>query len=397
MRSNDRAATEQLPGYARDDGKADADVPPRPQGSRHPVAGGGDHLAWSPSSWFFVRNASENMVKAGIASGFQLPVARLRHRGAVQPHRLQAQRHHPGAAVDRHRQYAAGLGRRRSSVATVDRLHGRPAAAVAQLAAVDPGRLLHRVRAQHPAAVLRAVLVLRRARRPADAAREHELPRHRLPQPPRPVDPDAQRRHGPAAGAARDRSSWSPRNAGSRAGRGRGRRGPAAISRPGWWASCCAARCRSLAFVCGGRADHVGRADPARLQLSRRLRAGAGVRGAVRGALDLHRGLHRRGRARRHPVGAAGPDRRRPRARPHAGPHRAPGRDPAGHAGDHPADHQPVSQPDQELLVRRRHRLSRDRGGVHGLGAGLDRPVDRDHRHHARRSTWPRASPCRRS
>ena len=28
-----------------------------------------------------------------------------------------------------------------------------------------------------------------------------------------------------------------------------------------------------------------------------------------------------------------------------------------------------------------------DRRGVHGLGAGLDRPVDRDHRHHARRST----------
>ena len=71
-----------------------------------------------------------------------------------------------------------------------------------------------------------------------------------------------------------------------------------------------------LAFVCGGRAYELGRADPARLQLSRRLRAGAGVRGAVRRALDLHRGLHRRGGARRHPVGAAGPDRRRPGARP---------------------------------------------------------------------------------
>ena len=137
-----------------------------------------------------------------------------------------------------------------------------------------------------------------------------------------------------------------------------------------------------LAFVAGGRRHAVGRAGLARLQLSRRLRAGAGVRGTVCRPLDLHRGLHRRGGAGRHPVGAAGPDRCRPRARPHPRPHRAAGRDPAGHAGDHPADHQPVPQPDQEFLVRRRDRLSRDRRGVHGLGPGLDRPVDRDHRHY---------------
>ena len=51
-----------------------------------------------------------------------------------------------------------------------------------------------------------------------------------------------------------------------------------------------------LALVAGRRGDELGRADLARLQLSRRLRAGAGVRGAVRRALDLHRRLHRRGR-----------------------------------------------------------------------------------------------------
>src|SRR5262249_43227099 len=78
-----------------------------------------------------------------------------------------------------------------------------------------------------------------------------------------------------------------------------------------------------------------------------------------------------------------GPDRRGPRARADSGPRGPAGRDPAGHAGDHPADDQPVPQPDQELLVRRRHRLSRARFGVHGLGPGGDRPGDRDHRHHA--------------
>ena len=93
------------------------------------------------------------------------------------------------------------------AVATRDRLHRGPAAAVAQLAALDPGRLLHRVRAQHPAAVLRAVLVFRRARRPAGAAREPELPRRRLPQPPRPLYPDARRRDGLSARPARDPAS----------------------------------------------------------------------------------------------------------------------------------------------------------------------------------------------
>ena len=60
----------------------------------------------------------------------------------------------------------------------------------------------------------------------------------------------------------------------------------------------------------------VGRAGVARLQLSRRLRAGAGIRRAVRGADHLHGGIHRRDRARRHPGGAERPARGRGGGRP---------------------------------------------------------------------------------
>ena len=187
--------------------------------------------------------------------------------------------------------------------------------------------------------------------------------------------------------AAGDRWSLIAVQSGSPAGPRRGRRGPASDF-PTWLVGLRAVRRAAGRWPCarGGRCDELGRADAARLQLSRRLRAGAGVRGAVRGAVDLHRRLHRRGRARRHPVGAPGPDRRRARrsaCTPR--PDRAAGGDPAGDAGDHPADHQPVSQPDQELLVRRRHRLSRDRRVFMGSALVAHRPGDRDHRHHARR------------
>ncbi len=50
-------------------------------------------------------------------------------------------------------------------------------------------------------------------------------------------------------------------------------------------------------------------------------------------------------------------------------------------SGDHPAAHQPVPEPDQELLARRRYRISR-----HGLGRWHDPEPDG-----ARRS---RSSPC---
>ena len=62
--------------------------------------------------WFFVQNASDNMVKAGIASGFRFL---WRDSGIEVPFNLTGYkpvRHDPRPAVDRHRQHAAGLGRR---------------------------------------------------------------------------------------------------------------------------------------------------------------------------------------------------------------------------------------------------------------------------------------------
>ena len=64
-----------------------------------------------------------------------------------------------------------------------------------------------------------------------------------------------------------------------------------------------------VAFVATGFPISVRAAGTARLQLRRRLAAHAGIRGAVDRAHDLYRGLHRRGRARRHPGGAARADR----------------------------------------------------------------------------------------
>ena len=146
-------------------------LPPRPQGSRHAVAGGGERWRLVAVVWFFVRNASENMVKAGIASGFQFL---WRDSGIEVPFNLTGYKPSDTILALLWTGIVNTLLVSAVSIVGGDghRLHRRTAAAVAQLAAVDPGRRLHRVRPQHPAAVLRAVLVLRRARRPADAARE---------------------------------------------------------------------------------------------------------------------------------------------------------------------------------------------------------------------------------
>ena len=110
---------------------------------------------------------------------------------------------------------------------------------------VDARRRLCRSRAQHPAAVLRAVLVLRRDRRPARPA---------------PVDPDLRRRvpqqsraHHPAAElrrrrSARPRSSSSARSSSRSAspgGRGGAATAPARTRRCGPSARCCSSCCRS--------------------------------------------------------------------------------------------------------------------------------------------------------
>ena len=60
----------------------------------------------------------------------------------------------------------------------------------------------------------------------------------------------------------------------------------------------------------------------------------------------------------------------------------APGDHPPGPARYHPAPDQPVSEPDQELVPGRRHRLSGPGPGVRGNGADADGPSSRDHRHH---------------
>ena len=101
------------------------------------------------------------------------------------------------------------------------------------------------------------------------------------------------------------------------------------------------------------------------------------------GLVDLHRGLHRRGGARRHPGGVARARPRRPirsglRPRPDA----AAGGHAAGDARDHPAADQPVSQPDQELVARGRDRLSGPGADLRRHGAEPDRPGGRGHRHH---------------
>ena len=104
-----------------------------------------------------------------------------------------------------------------------------------------------------------------------------------------------------------------------------------------------------------GRAGAVGLSDRVQLSRGRALQhprrhgGAAGIHGAAVRARDLHRGLHRRGGARRHPCRRQGPDRGRLFAGPAAGADPAPRGDPAGDARDHPAADQPVSQPDQEL------------------------------------------------
>ena len=63
--------------------------------------------------WFFVQNASQNMVKAGIASGFRFL---WRDSGIEVPFNITGYKpsdniHALGAAVDRRRQHAAGVDR----------------------------------------------------------------------------------------------------------------------------------------------------------------------------------------------------------------------------------------------------------------------------------------------
>ena len=96
-----------------------------------------------------------------------------------------------------------------------------------------------------------------------------------------------------------------------------------------------------------------------RFNFQRRHRGAAGIRRAAVRPVDLYRRLHRRDRARRHPVGVARADRGRLCARHAARPDPAAGRRAAGDARDRAAADQPVSQPDQEFVAGGGDRLSR--------------------------------------
>ncbi len=99
------------------------------------------------------------------------------------------------------------------------------------------------------------------------------------------------------------------------------------------------------------------------------------------GLVDLHRRLHRRDRARRHPGGERWAMGGGAGAGPAPWQRAAADRAAAGAARHHPADDQPVPEPDQELLAGGGdrlpgHRLDRQHH------AEPDRPGDRGHRHH---------------
>ncbi len=110
-------------------------------------------------------------------------------------------------------------------------------------------------------------------------------------------------------------------------------------------------------------------------------RSHPGIRGADAGAVDLYRGLHRRDRARRHPVRPHRSDGSGILAGPEPRHHVAPDRRAAGDARHRAAADQPVSQPHQELFAGGRDRLSRPRLGVRRHVAEPDRAGDRDHCH----------------
>ncbi len=127
------------------------------------------------------------------------------------------------------------------------------------------------------------------------------------------------------------------------------------------------------AFVGAGEPDNIRAAGAAGIQLQRRRPAAARIRRAGSGPQPLHGGLHRgdraggrRGRAARSARGGGG-------ARPHGVAGEPPRRAAAGDAPHRPLVDQPISEPHQEFIARRVHRLSRSRAGLRRNGAEPDR------------------------
>src|SRR6185369_3805465 len=96
----------------------------------------------------------------------------------------------------------------------------------------------------------------------------------------------------------------------------------------------------------------------------------------------LYRGLHRRGGAPRHPVGAVRAERIRACARLPVQSRLAADRAAAGDACDHPAADEPIPHPGEELIACRGGRLSRPGAGVHRHCAQSDRAGGRGGGHH---------------
>ena len=191
---------------------------------------------------FFVRNASDNMVKAGIASGFQFL---WRNSGIEVPFNITGYKPSDTILALLWTGIVNTLlvSRRRRRRGDRRRLHRRPDAAVAQLAAVDAGR----ASTSSSSATSRCCssccsgtsACSRPCRRPSESydflgvaflnrrGLSIPLPNDVTRLPARPL----------LAIAVADRRADRARPLGARPAR----RGPAGTSRPGWWASCCAA------------------------------------------------------------------------------------------------------------------------------------------------------------
>ena len=164
---------------------------------------------------------------------------------------------------------------------------------------------------QHPAAAADLLLVLRRAARPA-------LPRESLPFLASPISTSRPLR----AGADRGGRVWSRSRRCRRRGDRPDRPGrtPAGHADPARHAAAAGAQRRCWSSWSPGRPG----SPPGCARTSPGSTSSGGVgpdrrsSSPVPGAVDLHRGLHRRGGARRRAVGEPRPDRGGRRARPHA-------------------------------------------------------------------------------
>ena len=259
------------------------------------MAGGGERSSLVAVVWFFVRNASENMVKAGIASGFQFL---WRDSGIEVPFNLTGYKPSDTILALLWTGIVNTL-----LVSAVSIVVATVIGFTVGLLRLSRNWLLSTLAGVYIEFVRNIPLLFFVLFWYFGVLAALPTPRESLsflgvdvPQSPRPVDPDARTtltglRLALLAIVVLVVAQWGL------ARWARARQARTGRDFPTWAVGFVtlrrAAGAASSLRRCG---DELGRADPARLQLSRRLRAGAGVRGAVRRALDLHRRLHRRGR-----------------------------------------------------------------------------------------------------